>query len=74
MLYISAPAGVGVCVRSDIVEEETTQETGCPRAWFNASTPGKRIGEVDGEDCNVGFFESREEGNAREDKCVAHRQ
>lgn len=50
--------------------EETTQETGWPRAWFNESIPGSKIGYEEGEDMSVGLGDSRVEGNALEDRYV----
>lgn len=48
----------------------TSQETECPRAWLSESTPGIKIGLVPGECTSVGVEESRDEGNALEDRYV----
>ena len=49
----------------------TTQETGCARAWFKVSTPGKSTGYDWGVETREGCSESSVEGNARELRYVA---
>lgn len=49
----------------------TTHDTGWPRAWLSASTPGMRTGSVDGSYCSDGVLESSDEGKARDDRYVA---
>lgn len=52
------------------IGHETTHDTGCPRAWFNESIPGRRIGYDEEDDTRVGFGERRVDGKARDDKYV----
>lgn len=49
---------------------DTTHETGVARAWFRESTPGSKIGYVDGENSREGVRERRLDGKAREERYV----
>ena len=45
--------------------------TAVPRTWFKMSSPGIKIGSVDSASRD-GLRSNREDGNAREERYVAH--
>jgi hypothetical protein len=51
--------------------EENNHETGWALLWFRESTPGSRIGSVEGVTTNVGSEDKIEDGNALEDMYIA---
>ena len=54
--------------KSDHKVFDTTHETGYPRAWLSASTPGRSTGWDVGVDIKDGFSDNNVDGKARDDR------